>query len=389
MADLESKSTADECKNVVVVEQMQSECNHCEARFKSQIECLQKEIEEHVKTIVDLKKENEELRLALKQFEETKKTVATISSKAKRSEDSPMDDSPFLITIQNRMQDPILGFRKRAHLDSRSDENESPTTFGLPFRRPDSQRTPLSFQNKRYRLFTTNMNAMNIAAGGSKSESTIRTPESELNIMKAVQKADQDSNLIGDFTKPYALPLVHNSKHEDLKTISAETLAAVIRGEFRDQIFEYSIIDCRYPYEYEGGHIKGAKNIYLREHICEEFFNENKLSVDNGKRSVIIFHCEFSSERAPTMYRFLRSKDREVNTYPNLFHPEVYLLHGGYKSFYEKFKELCDPQQYLPMSSSDHKHLLRAFKSKSKSWTCERKAEIVASNCDSLQKQLP
>lgn len=38
--------------------------------------------------------------------------------------------------------------------------------------------------------------------------------------------------------------------------------------------------------------------------------------------------------------RFLRNKDRQLNKdkYPNLNHPEVYLLHGGYKAFYQNYK---------------------------------------------------
>ena len=53
---------------------------------------------------------------------------------------------------------------------------------------------------------------------------------------------------------------------------------------------------------------------------------------------VLIFHCEFSSERGPKMYRFLREQDRELNkdSYPKLNYPEVYVLEGGYKAFYEK-----------------------------------------------------
>lgn len=38
--------------------------------------------------------------------------------------------------------------------------------------------------------------------------------------------------------------------------------------------------------------------------------------------------------------RFLRNKDRQLNKdkYPNLNYPEVYLLHGGYKAFYQNYK---------------------------------------------------
>ena len=34
-------------------------------------------------------------------------------------------------------------------------------------------------------------------------------------------------------------------------------MTAVLEGNFN---INYEIIDCRYPYEFEGGHIKGAWN---------------------------------------------------------------------------------------------------------------------------------
>jgi len=38
--------------------------------------------------------------------------------------------------------------------------------------------------------------------------------------------------------------------------------------------------------------------------------------------------------------RYLRNEDRQSNkdNYPSLHHPEIYLLEGGYKAFYEKYK---------------------------------------------------
>ena len=33
-------------------------------------------------------------------------------------------------------------------------------------------------------------------------------------------------------------------------------IASVLNGKFANLIKEFVIIDCRYPYEYEGGHIK-------------------------------------------------------------------------------------------------------------------------------------
>lgn len=59
----------------------------------------------------------------------------------------------------------------------------------------------------------------------------------------------------------------------------------------------------RYPYEFEGGHIKGAVNIYTCDDIIRELLEAqaNKQAGDSKdkRENVLIFHCEFSSERGP------------------------------------------------------------------------------------------
>ena len=94
-----------------------------------------------------------------------------------------------------------------------------------------------------------------------------------------------------------------------------------MNGKYNNLIDEYLIIDSRYPYEFDGGHIIKAANIYSKEKLADELFVkrlnlkntnnmvENELSnlvteafhqkLDGGKRLILIFHCEFSSERAP------------------------------------------------------------------------------------------
>lgn len=85
----------------------------------------------------------------------------------------------------------------------------------------------------------------------------------------------------------------------------------------------------------------------------------------------MIFHCEFSSERAPKLARYLRAKDRDCNEshYPKLNFPEIYILDGGYKSYFNNFPGTCAPQDYLPMLHPDFIDELRHFKAKSKSET--------------------
>jgi len=158
--------------------------------------------------------------------------------------------------------------------------------------------------------------------------------------------------------------------------ISTETLGRVLNNEFSSEIDNFFIIDSRYPYEYEGGHIQNAHNLYTKEQIYEKFIESDELKKATekansvGKRLVLIFHCEFSSERGPSMLRFLRNQDRTVNkdSYPKLFYPELYLLEGGYKAFYERESERCEPKMYKPMLHEDHVHDLKHFRAKTKTW---------------------
>jgi len=45
-------------------------------------------------------------------------------------------------------------------------------------------------------------------------------------------------------------------KHQDLKSISAETMSSLLNGDYDDDVEQAIIVDCRYPYEFDGGHIK-------------------------------------------------------------------------------------------------------------------------------------
>ncbi len=65
--------------------------------------------------------------------------------------------------------------------------------------------------------------------------------------------------------------------------------------------------------------------------------------------------------------------DRQLNehSYPNLYYPELYLLEGGYKNFYEQFKLYCCPQSYKPMLHVDHSEDLRHFRSRARSDGCK------------------
>ena len=90
------------------------------------------------------------------------------------------------------------------------------------------------------------------------------------------------------------------------------------------------------PFTHSLNSLQGAMNRYTKDSIIEFFFKEALAPMPLDKRRIIIFHCEFSSERGPKMLNFLRNTDRGMHAehYPVLHYPELYILEGGYKRFY-------------------------------------------------------
>jgi hypothetical protein len=118
----------------------------------------------------------------------------------------------------------------------------------------------------------------------------------------------------------------------------------------------FIIIDCRFDYEYAGGHIEGAVNLSSPEELKSFLFSsKERLEELVKQRTILIFHCEFSQRRAPFLYSCLRDNDRRCNVdvYPRLFFPDIYVMEGGYCAFWQKYKDT--PLVVKPSSSgSDH-----------------------------------
>ena len=98
----------------------------------------------------------------------------------------------------------------------------------------------------------------------------------------------------------------------------------LLDGVLDSKLTSYHIIDCRFDYEYNGGHIPGALNINTTTAVEEFLLGANALkpkpsiSGDASGKTVLIFHCEFSAKRAPTLYV---SPAR-----PEYFHPNLQLV---------------------------------------------------------------
>jgi len=220
-----------------------------------------------------------------------------------------------------------------------------------------------------------------IRRGFVRSYSEQQTSNENEEQIKASVELGSNRNLVGDRSRNYLLPRCTSRKHADLACISAETMIDVLRGKYSSEIEQLHVIDCRYPYEYDGGHISIAKNLFTRPQIYEEYFRSAIQSKDPSKRIVFVFHCEFSSERAPSLLRYMRSEDRNIhaNNYPSLHYPEIYLLEGGYKAFYEYSTEFCKPNYYRTMLDEqfqDQCRRFRAFSKQAEKFQCSNDEKI-------------
>lgn len=140
-------------------------------------------------------------------------------------------------------------------------------------------------------------------------------------------------------------------KQSPIKRISACTLHDLIQGKYSSVVQNIEIFDCRYKYEYEGGHIRNAIHLSSLEDIEQRFFQQPKFRPN----SVFVFHCEFSVNRGPDCAEYLRNTDRQLNLnkYPFIYYPHIYILDGGYSNFYKQFSVDCDGG-YTPMLDSYH-----------------------------------
>ena len=74
------------------------------------------------------------------------------------------------------------------------------------------------------------------------------------------------------------------------------------------------------------------------------------VNLNHHAKNVIIFHCEFSSVRAPTMCKYLRDLDQFITFgKTDLIFPELYVMQKGYERFFDKFPTHCTPHQYIRM----------------------------------------
>lgn len=170
-----------------------------------------------------------------------------------------------------------------------------------------------------------------------------------------IEEANYSTNAppqsINDEGPSLQLPHHHREDQADtLPRIDKGVLLDVMDGKYNDRFDKIMVIDCRFEYEYEGGHINGALNYNDKEYLAAELFAEPR------PRTALILHCEYSVHRAPIMAKYIRHRDRafNVDTYPQLTYPDLYILEGGYSAFFANHRTLCFPQNYVEMNDKEH-----------------------------------
>ena len=158
------------------------------------------------------------------------------------------------------------------------------------------------------------------------------------------------------------LPCVVDAEH-GLPHVLDETLARVLQ-QCAAGAMRAHVIDCRYPHEFDAGHVRGAVNVHepaaLQRYLCAVLAEDadraqflltqssgdgvhdddtvRRSLMAHAQNSAFILYCDFSGERAPRMWRHVRNLDRRdhVMDYPSLSFPHMYVLRGGYASFAQR-----------------------------------------------------
>ena len=147
---------------------------------------------------------------------------------------------------------------------------------------------------------------------------------------------------------PHFIP---DDEPDSLPRISQDTMVDLLNSKYNGEYERILVVDCRFEYEYSGGHIENAVNFNDKQQLANELFTPNAPA-----STLLIFHCEYSVHRAPLTAKYIRNHDRSVNAaqYPRLTYPEMYILDGGYSKFFAQHRSKCYPQNYVEMNDQRH-----------------------------------
>lgn len=128
-----------------------------------------------------------------------------------------------------------------------------------------------------------------------------------------------------DFSSLASSLNIQRGRFENVKPIRCQE----VRDILTEETHNFVILDCRFDYEYFGGHLRGAIKCEKREDI-EKIFTK----YEHTEGVKFILHCELSICRAPRAADYLACLfERYVGRQP-LFH----IMTGGYARFWKSFK---------------------------------------------------
>ncbi|NXT93321.1 MPIP2 phosphatase, partial [Anhinga rufa] len=163
--------------------------------------------------------------------------------------------------------------------------------------RPQDRDTPVKSKRRRSVAGTPGEEAAAEPVGAGESFGVLAAEEIE-NLL-----ANDHRELIGDFSKAYLLQTVEG-KHQDLKYISPEMV--------REQqplpetprwgcLARCVCVSPPPPASAPPLPPQGAVNLPMEQDVEEFLLKKPIVPFDASKRVIVIFHCEFSSERGPRM----------------------------------------------------------------------------------------
>ncbi|PTB62934.1 Rhodanese-like protein [Trichoderma citrinoviride] len=257
----------------------------------------------------------------------------------------PQDRSSSRPSLSNSPCPPIpIGLRARSQFASVvAGNNRNGSPGGFHSRR---QSNPFLRTRKQFRR--------SLSMFESPSDVMKPKPEAALAASPILKSSVAD---IEEAHEPIIPHFLTDDPTDTIPRITKETMLAILDGKYSDKFAQRMVIDCRFEYEYEGGHIDSAVNHNNKELLANQLFETPMDGL-----TLLIFHCEYSAHRAPLMARHIRSHDRTINAehYPRLTYPEIYILDGGYSGFFAEHRSRCFPPEYVEMSDEKHQR------------TCER-----------------
>lgn len=134
------------------------------------------------------------------------------------------------------------------------------------------------------------------------------------------------------------IPLIYF--HQSFPYIYPETVLQLIRKEIKLHNYPEGVrlifIDCRFAYEYNAGHIVSAYNLLTFDDLVTIF------NAERGNNVILIFHCELTIDRSVKWAYIFRNYDRYCSglPFPQLAYPNIFLLKGGFREFYNSISSV-------------------------------------------------